>query len=126
MRFLLPVLTAFAIAGCSSLLLSPEDASDLVLVNHSGHALLYLALELQSSHPIDPNPSWRVAEHKHRLIEPGAERAIEVEGYTRGKDVRLFLYKVGDRNGEAPFTTVLTVTDEQLRESGYRIRVTDL
>ena len=120
---ILSALLSSALVACTASYAAPEGDGDIVLDNRTGSDLLFLALERESSDVVDPAPSWRVAEHPDRRVEAGRTRSVEVEGYTRGDDVRLFLYRVGDPSGEAPLARVLTVTDAELRRASYRVVV---
>ena len=117
------VLLLLVAPACSSPLLSIGAAERVALQNRTSSPLLYLAVERELSTRVDPNPSWRVADHLDRLIEPAQTRDVEVQEYQRGDDVRVFLYRVADRSGEAPLVKIMTVTHAQLRRSNYLIVV---
>lgn len=125
-RFFLLTL-ALACSACADALLAGEEATQLTLVNRTPAPFLYLALEREASNLVDPMPSLRVAEHLERLVEPGQEVRIEPAGYTRGEDVRLFLYIVPvtdeGRTGEAPLVSIRTLTHEELNRSAYHVVV---
>lgn len=126
MRRLLVLGLALAGLACSPLL---SGGTGVTLANRSDSALLYLAMDAESATLVDPNPVWRVADHLDRLVERGEEVEIEAEGYRRGRGVTLFLYAVpeGDRaTVMAPLADVVTLTDRQLRASGYRVVVREL
>lgn len=71
MRLLVLLLALLALTGCSNSLQPLEVNEDLILVNNAEQALLYLAVGLERSHLMDPNPIWMVQEASHRLIAPG-------------------------------------------------------
>ena len=126
MRLILLILLLLPVAACSNPLLFGSEADGIVLRNRATHPLLYLAVEREVCTRLDPNPSWRVADHLDHLIEPGETRRIEVDAYQRGDDVCIFLYRVTDRSGTVPLVKSLTVTHAELRRSNYLVVVETL
>jgi hypothetical protein len=96
-----------------------ESWGGLTLENRSGRAVMYNAMELEASHLVDPAPEWRVRDRPERLVSPGQE--VRIEGYERGDDVRLFIYLVHAAAEKAVLTRMLTVSDAELRRTGYRV-----
>lgn len=125
MRRLFYILLLALLSACSNPFASP-GVPGVRLVNATGVDLLYLGMERERAHVVDPAPLWRVADHSERRVRAGETRRAEIEGYERGADVRLFLYAVRDGSGEAPLGAMRTVTHEELRRSGYRIVIDHL
>lgn len=102
-----------------------EGGTELWVENQGEAAVLFVAFELEQSYLVDPAPELSMEEHPDRLLEPGERRRVEVEGYERGRGVRLFLYDVpaGQRGGPVPQSRMITLPDEALRRAGYVVRI---
>jgi hypothetical protein len=122
--FLVAVLP-LVLAACAQGV-APSQAGDLTLENRTGGAVMYNALELEASHLVDPAPEWRVRDRPERLVSPGGRQEVQIEGYKRGDDVRLFIYHVDAASEKAVLTWVLTLTDTELRRTNFRVVVDTL
>ncbi len=121
MPMLLTLVVAGLVAACSSSL-GGGGESGLMLVNRTGSALLFVAMDLSASGLVDPNPALNVEENRERLVAAGEERAIEIPDYA-GEGVLLFLYEVpaADHAGPVPLTRTVQVTREELLRMNNRI-----
>lgn len=106
-------------------------ADEIVLVNTAGEPIFYNALELQSSHLVDPIPSFDPDESPLPRLHAGdAVVVTDIDQYTPGDDVRFFIYTLENEEGGedmiAVHKLVLTVTDEELQQSNGRVVVMPL
>lgn len=118
---MLAALSLVLLAACAA---PPADppTGDVLLVNATGGALLYMALPRDEAARVDPSPAWDPREHGDRSLAAGEERWIDVEGSVED-GVTLFLYALpaGGADGPVPLTRVLTVEGEELRRNEHRI-----
>lgn len=123
MPMLLTVVLAGLVAACSSSL-GGAGASGPVLVNRTGNALLFVAMNQSAAGLVDPNPALNVEENRERLVAAGDERAIEIPDY-EGEGVLLFIYEIpaADHAGPVPLTRTVQVTREELLRMNNRIVV---
>jgi hypothetical protein len=126
MRSFLVAVLPLVLAACARGVTPSQAPGDLTLENRSGRAVMYHAMELEASHLADPAPEWRVRDHAERLVSPGGRQEVRIEGYERGNDVRLFIYLVDAASEKAVLTRMLTVSDAELRRTGYRVVVDKL
>ncbi|HST60341.1 MAG TPA: hypothetical protein VLK84_16660 [Longimicrobium sp.] len=122
MPMLLTLVVAGLVAACSSSLGGGGDGGGPVLVNRTGGALLFVAMDLSASGLVDPNPALNVEEHRDKLVAAGEERAIEIPDYA-GDGVLLFIYEIpaADHAGPVPLTRTVQVTREELLRMNGRI-----
>lgn len=112
-----------AVASCGTL--GPGE-DELTLTNRADVPWIAMVVELETSHLLDPALRFDVAGNETRVIAPGASRTFtsdDVEGgYTRGDDVRLFLYEV--RGAEAVLEEIVTIGHAELAARRFRIEIT--
>lgn len=114
------------LSACAQGIIGSVIGGPPTLENGTGRTIMYYALKLDDSYGIDPAPELRVADQPERLVPPGERREIDIHGYSRGDDVRLFLYLVDAAAQKAALREVLTVTNGQLRRRAYRVVVEKL
>jgi hypothetical protein len=121
---LLTLVLAGLVAACSSSLGGGGGEGGPMLVNRTGNALLFVAMNASAAGLVDPNPALSVEENRERLVAAGDERAIEIPDY-EGEGVLLFLYEIpaADHAGPVPLTRMVQVTREELLRMNNRIVV---
>lgn len=122
---MLALFTVLLMAACANPF-SGGGAGDVLLVNRTDRALLYLALPRADAAVVDPNPAWNPQEHLDRMVAAGEERWIDVEG-SAADGVVLFLYAVppADMVSPVPLWRVLAVEGGELRRMSNRVVVQD-
>ena len=109
LRSLFIIATAFLLSGCrqptsdvdmftcQQLSATAGEFDSVQLLNCAAEEVWVGAVELQSSHFLDPMPWYDLdGTIPHPKWAPGEERAIDnIMGYTYGDDVRLFIYLRG-------------------------------
>lgn len=105
-------------AGCTGA--SSVAPDTLISVrNSTGDSIAISVFEREQSYLVDPVPELAASEERDRLIVPGGERRVQpaqVYGYSPGKDVRIFLYRI--RLGRSVFVAIRDVSAASLRSSG--------
>lgn len=130
-RAVLMLTLCVGIAACPLLRIDDDEPgpdSGILLVNLTSKPLVYLALELEESHLVDPNPRLDVTPEHERFIEEGASELVanaSIRGkYEPGDTVRFLLYEVTEN--EAVLKDALTVTAADLERLDYRVEVREL
>jgi len=118
------IVVATASAGCSSMGLEDQEIS---VVNETEMVVYFLAYELQASHLVDPSPGFEYTPGEVPVLQPGASMKLELDDiggdFTVGQDLRLFIYEIIDDWAE--YSTLLTVSAEELRSSDFRIEISE-
>ena len=102
---------------------SPQSVS---IVNNSSSKIMYLAVAPEVTNLIDISDSLNVSSLPNHLVAIGESREIEIIGYSPGKDIRVFIYRLATPDAvKAGYKSFMDVTDSQLRQNRYRVQVTD-
>ncbi len=109
-----------ALASCS--ILEPDE-DKIKVVNDTGVPLVFLAMELQTSHLFDPAPTISVEPNDPRVLLAGASRSLPMKdvegGFRLGDDIRFFLYEVVGDTAES--RSILTRTAKDLEDANFRV-----
>lgn len=127
LSFVLSFATIFAVSviGCS--MSETNETSRLQLANETEQPILYLAWERQASNTVDPNPRLPQEEYVDQIV--GVGETVEVKQiieWSKGEDVRFFLYAAPAESDTATYETSLDVSREELSNTGYRVTIDDL
>ena len=96
------------------------------IVNASSSKIMYLAVAPEVANLIDINDSLNVSSLPNHIVTIGESRLIEIVGYSPGKDIRVFIYRLATPDAvKAGYKGFIDVTDSQLRQNRYRVQVTD-
>ena len=133
MRIFLLLLVLLILPACSFLHVGSGDGSGITLVNQTGEVVYYTAMELETSHRVDPIPTFSPTDSPFPKLAPGASVAVdEVTAYEPGDDVRFFLYAAreveceGATETAATLVHLLTMTAEELSRHNGRVVVAAL
>ena len=97
LRYLALIAAAVVLSRCNVLEEGADEFNGVRLVNNMTEEVWILAMELESSHLIDPMP-WIDFDDSGALQAwaSGEEQEItRLQGYTYGDDIRLFIYTKG-------------------------------
>lgn len=121
MRTLVAALLVVLLAACSASPVSGGGGTP-VLVNRTGNALLYVAMNLSAAPLVDPMPAMDPANAPERLVAAGDQRPIVIADY-EGDGVLLFIYEIpaADRAGPVPLSRTVSLTRAELLLAGNRI-----
>lgn len=109
------------LAACSGVFVSGGGGTP-VLVNRTGHALLYVAFGLSQAALVDPSPALDPASAPERLVPDGDQRPITL-AEEDGEGLVLFIYDipVADRAGPVPLSRTVRLTHDELLRMNHRI-----
>jgi hypothetical protein len=85
-----------------------------------------LAVEGEKADLIDIRDSLDVVESSDGLLAVGESRKIAIMGYTLGKEIRIFVYRLATPDAvKAGYDGFIGVSNQRPHQLGYRIPVTD-
>ncbi len=107
--------------------LGPGNTVVLRLVNETAAPIGWVAVDLETSHLVDPAPSFTVGpENSHRIVAAGGTAPLtrdEIMGYRSEGAVRFFLYRVvGER---AELRGMATRTQLQIALNDARVEISE-
>ena len=115
---------AMLTAGCNST--GPEE-QEILVVNETEGVVFFMAIDLETSHLVDPIPSFEYTPGEVPVLQPGASTKLQLDDifgeFRVGEDLVLFIYRITDDLAE--LSTLLTLTAEELRSSNFRIEITE-
>ena len=115
--------TLAVIIGCAE---QGVRVPSISLLNNSQTSIIYLAVERETANRVDISDSVRVAGAVDRLVAVGESKVIDIMGYSPGKDIRLFVYRLATPTAvTATYDRFIDAPDWRLRLLGYRIIVRD-
>lgn len=113
---------AISVIGCS--MSETNETARLQLANETEQPILYLAWERQASNTVDPNPRLPHQEYADQIVDVGETVEVkQIIEWSKGEDVRFFLYAAPAQRDTATYETNLDVSSEKLSNSGYRVTI---
>ncbi len=119
----LALLLALLVPSCTDTGEEGPLSTDSVTLRNAGQlSFWYVAVEKELSNRMDPALSFLIAESNSRLVLPGHSVSARIEGYSVGKDVRFFIYRLGPTDAtRAYLTEFLDVSAKDLEAWGNTV-----
>lgn len=113
-----------AVSACDVFEPSALREEVITVINLTDESMTILAVEREVASRLDINPTFSIDPDSDRIIPPGGSTRLSADDIwdvVPGDDVVVFLYSVEE--GEANYRGSLSLTDEELRNNGYRVEV---
>ncbi len=99
----------------------PESADGLV-VNKTAESVHVFAVDAETAALIDLNPEFDITDQL--VVGAGEAAPFEIDGYERGDDIVVFVYRVAD--GRALYTTAVTASAREFARDDETVTITAL
>ncbi|OZC03822.1 hypothetical protein [Rubricoccus marinus] len=92
------------------------------VANQTAEAIHVFAVDAETATLIDIAPEFDITDQ--RVVPPGETAPFDIDGYERGEDIVVFVYRVTD--GHATYATTLAASARGFEQNGETVTVRSL